>query len=94
MQPTRQPPGVETSGATDALRAPLRAAVVRFTRRPTFARDITVVLTLKLLLLLGLKLAFFDHPRAADMSMPPAAVAQALLSSPASRVPQGVGHAQ
>ncbi|MGG1945058.1 cytochrome oxidase putative small subunit CydP [Trinickia sp. NRRL B-1857] len=94
MRSTRATPGVEAGTQSDALRAPLRAAFARFTRRPTFARDITLVLTLKLLLLMGLKLAFFDHPRAADMSMPPAAVAQALLSSPASRVPQGVGHAQ
>lgn len=94
MRATRKTPGAENGASSDALRAPLRAAVMRFARRPTFGRDIAVVLTLKILLLMGLKLAFFDHPRAADMSMPPAAVAQALLSSPASRVPQGVGHAQ
>lgn len=94
MRATRKTPGAEIGASSDALRAPFRAAVMRFARRPTFGRDIAVVLTLKILLLMGLKLAFFDHPRAADMSMPPAAVAQALLSSPASRVPQGVGHAQ
>jgi hypothetical protein len=94
MRSTRKTNGVEAGTPSDAMRAPLRAALVRFARRPTFGRDIAIVLTLKILLLMGLKFAFFDHPRAADMSMPPAAVAQALLSSPASRVPQGVGHAQ
>jgi hypothetical protein len=70
------------------------ASLARWVRGPTFARDIALVLALKIALLMVLKLAFFDHPRAADMSMPPAEVARALLSSPASRVPQGAGHAQ
>jgi hypothetical protein len=52
------------------------------------------VLALKVVLLIGLKFAFFNHPRASDMSLPPAEVARALLSSPAPRVSQGVGHAQ
>ena len=70
------------------------ASLGRWARGPTFGRDVTFVVVLKVVLLSALKLAFFDHPRASDMSMPPADVAKALLSSPASRVPQGAGHAQ
>ncbi|HVW51539.1 MAG TPA: hypothetical protein VHC91_14265 [Trinickia sp.] len=70
------------------------ASLGRWARGPTFARDITLVLALKVVLLIGLKFAFFNHPRASDMSLPPAEVARALLSSPAPRVSQGVGHAQ
>jgi hypothetical protein len=47
------------------------------------ARDITVVLAIKLVLLKALKYAFFNHPQAEHMSMSPAAVAQALLAVPA-----------
>lgn len=81
-------------GGRNASRCSVTASLVRWVQGPTFARDIALVLCLKVVLLIALKLAFFDHPRAADMSMPPAQVARALLSSPASRVPQGVGHAQ
>lgn len=72
----------------------LAASLGRWARGPTFARDITLVLALKVVLLIALKFAFFNHPRATDMSLPPAEVARALLSSPAPRVSQGVGHAQ
>ncbi len=72
----------------------LATSVGRWARGPTFARDITLVLALKVVLLIALKFAFFNHPRATDMSLPPAEVARALLSSPAPRVSQGVGHAQ
>jgi hypothetical protein len=51
---------------------------------PTFARDILIVLAIKFVLLLALKFAFFNAPQAQDMSMPPAKVAQALLSIPSS----------
>ena len=85
---------VDTEGGRSANRRSVTASLARWVRGPTFARDIALVLFLKVVLLIVLKLAFFDHPRAADMSMPPAEVARALLSSPASRVPQGVGHAQ
>ena len=77
-----------------AVRDPKAISLARWVRGPTFARDIALVIALKLVLLLALKFAFFNHPRAADMSMPAADVARALLSSPASRVPQGAGHAQ
>ncbi|WP_116139141.1 cytochrome oxidase putative small subunit CydP [Trinickia diaoshuihuensis] len=90
MQPT---PEVGDAQAR-ASSVPFAASLARFRRSPTFARDIALVLALKILLLAALKFAFFNHPRAADMSMPPAEVARALLSSTASRVPQGVGHAQ
>jgi hypothetical protein len=63
--------------------APLvRARISQWVRGPTFARDIALVLAIKLVLLLALKYAFFNHPQAQDMNMPPAAVAQAILSVP------------
>ena len=72
-------------------RNPLRAAcvrcvtrIVRWARGPTFGRDIALVLAIKFVLLIALKLAFFNHPQAQHMSLPPAQVAQALLSVPAS----------
>ncbi|MGN6319798.1 cytochrome oxidase putative small subunit CydP [Trinickia sp.] len=77
-----------------AARRPRPSSIRHWVRGPTFARDIALVLTLKVALLIGLKLAFFNHPRAPDMSLPPADVARVLLSSPATRAPQGVGHAQ
>ncbi|PMS21265.1 hypothetical protein C0Z18_08875 [Trinickia dabaoshanensis] len=85
MRSTRDAAAIDTGDKSDALRTALAASFARFRRRPTFARDIALVLTLKVLLLIALKYAFFNHPRAADMSMPPAEVARALLSSPASR---------
>jgi hypothetical protein len=72
----------------------LAARIVAWARGPTLARDIAAVLTLKLVLLVALKYAFFNHPQAEHMSMPPAAVAQALLSVPATRPSQGADHAQ
>jgi hypothetical protein len=58
-------------------------------RGPTFARDITVVLIVKLALLTALKFAFFNHPQAEHMSLPPAAVAEKLLSVPTPAPTQG-----
>ncbi|PXW29343.1 cytochrome oxidase putative small subunit CydP [Paraburkholderia caballeronis] len=70
-----------------------RARFLRWVRGPTFARDIVFVLVFKLVLLTALKYAFFNHPQAENMSMPPAEVARAILSVPAPDTPQGDHHA-
>jgi hypothetical protein len=75
-------------------RPTLRARLAGWVRGPTFARDIIVVLLVKFVLLMMLKYAFFNHPLAENMSMPPALVAQALLSVPASHPSQGDQHAR
>lgn len=82
----------------NATRRTLSSRIVAWARGPTFARDILIVLAIKFALLFALKFAFFNHPQAQNMSLPPAQVAQALLSVPAS-VPsppstQGVNHAR
>ncbi|KVU78431.1 hypothetical protein WK74_26395 [Burkholderia ubonensis] len=61
-------------------------------RGPTLARDITIVLLVKLALLMALKYAFFNHPQARHMSLPPAAVAEKLLSVPAPASTEGDHH--
>ncbi|WP_321894236.1 cytochrome oxidase putative small subunit CydP [Paraburkholderia heleia] len=66
----------------------LRARILQWMRGPTFARDIALVLAVKLVLLVALKYAFFNHPQAQDMNMPPAAVAQAILAVPMSTAPK------
>jgi hypothetical protein len=58
----------------------LRARFLRWARGPTFSRDIAFVLVFKLILLMALKYAFFNHPQAENMNMPPAEVARAILS--------------
>jgi hypothetical protein len=58
----------------------LRARILRWARGPTFSRDIAFVLAFKLVLLMALKYAFFNHPQAENMNMPPAEVARAILS--------------
>ena len=55
-----------------------RACIAAWARGPTLARDITLVLIVKLILLMSLKYAFFNHPQAEHMSLPPAAVAEKL----------------
>ena len=75
-------------------RLALRARVAGWVRGPTFGRDIAIVLVIKFALLMMLKYAFFNHPLADNMSMPPALVAQALLSVPASHSSQGDQHAR
>ncbi|MFD1558972.1 cytochrome oxidase putative small subunit CydP [Paraburkholderia silviterrae] len=71
-----------TSGQFARARPLLRARFLQWARGPTFGRDIVLVLAFKLVLLMALKYAFFNHPQAENMTMPPAAVAQALLSVP------------
>jgi hypothetical protein len=72
----------------------IKTRIAVWLRGNTLARDITVALAIKLLLLVTLKFAFFNQPQAKHMSMPPAAVAQALFAVPASSASQGVQHAQ
>ncbi|MGH8780815.1 cytochrome oxidase putative small subunit CydP [Paraburkholderia sp.] len=75
-------------------RLALRGRIAAWARGPTFARDIVIVLIIKFALLMILKYAFFNHPQAENMSLPPAQVAQALLSVPAPNPPQGDQHAR
>jgi hypothetical protein len=75
------------------LRSALVARITKWARGPTFARDIALVLVIKFVLLIALKLAFFNHPQAQHMSLPPEQVAQALLSVPASNPSEGDHHA-
>ncbi|WP_206997310.1 cytochrome oxidase putative small subunit CydP [Trinickia mobilis] len=72
----------------------IRTRIVAWAQGPTLARDITVVLAIKIALLMALKYAFFNHPQAEHMSMSPAAVAQALFAVPASPPSRGAQHAQ
>ena len=75
-------------------RSALRARIAAWARGPTFGRDIAIVLAIKFALLMMLKYAFFNHPLAENMSMPPALVAQALLSAPGPHPSQGDQHAR
>lgn len=63
-------------------------------RGPTLARDIAIVLAVKLILLIALKYAFFNHPQAEHMSLPPAVVAAQLLSVPVTAPSHGDHHDQ
>ncbi|SMG01836.1 FIG00454489: hypothetical protein [Burkholderia singularis] len=58
-----------------------RGRIAKWVQGPSFARDITLVLIVKLILLVALKYAFFNHPQAEHMSLPPAVVATQLLSA-------------
>nr|WP_322023324.1 cytochrome oxidase putative small subunit CydP [Burkholderia sp. BCC1977] len=69
-----------------------RARIVAWARGPTLMRDITLVLIVKLILLMSLKYAFFNHPQAEHMSLPPAVVAEKLLSVPAPASTEGDHH--
>ncbi|TKC89591.1 hypothetical protein FAZ69_11745 [Trinickia terrae] len=82
--PPKGPPG----------RRGIKARISTWVHGPTLARDIAVVLAIKFVLLIALKYAFFNHPQAEGMSMPPAEVARALLAVPAPQSSQGAQHAQ
>jgi hypothetical protein len=73
---------ISASGQRQRAAPWLRTRIREWVRGPTFARDIVLVLTIKLVLLMALKYAFFNHPQAQDMNMPPAAVAHAILAVP------------
>jgi hypothetical protein len=70
---------------------------IRPTRRRLagLARDLAIVVVLKIAVLMALKYAFFNHPQAQHMEMPPGDVARQLLSgSTASPGSEGKHHAQ
>ncbi|HYS67693.1 MAG TPA: hypothetical protein VEN30_28280 [Paraburkholderia sp.] len=75
-------------------RPSLRQRLAGWARGPTLARDIAIVLAIKFALLMVLKYAFFNHPQAEHMWLPPEQVTQALLSAPASHPSQGDQHAR
>ncbi|AOJ70938.1 MULTISPECIES: cytochrome oxidase putative small subunit CydP [Burkholderia] len=75
-----------------APRAGWRARVAAWARGPTLARDLSIVLLFKLILLVALKYAFFNHPQAEHMSLPPAVVAAKLLSATPYAPTQGDRH--
>ncbi|MEM5399616.1 MULTISPECIES: cytochrome oxidase putative small subunit CydP [Paraburkholderia] len=75
---------IPASGQRQRTSSLLRTRILQWMRGPTFARDIALVLAIKLVLLMALKYAFFNHPQAEDMNMPPAAVAHAILAVPES----------
>jgi len=78
---------IPASGQRQRTPSLLRTRILQWMRGPTFARDIALVLVIKLVLLMALKYAFFNHPQAEDMNMPPAAVARAILAVPAPTAP-------
>jgi hypothetical protein len=63
---------------------------------PTLVRDLAFIIAIKFVLLMILKYAFFNHPQAEHMNMPPAEVAQQMLSVPLSTLSESEGkhHAQ
>ncbi|KVD88916.1 hypothetical protein WS62_16425 [Burkholderia sp. ABCPW 14] len=69
-----------------------RDRVAAWARGPTLTRDIAIVLVFKLILLVALKYAFFNHPQAEHMSLPPAVVAAQLLSTTPSEPIRGDRH--
>lgn len=71
---------ISTSDPPSRPPSALRSRFLRWARGPTFSRDIAFVLAFKLVLLMALKYAFFNHPQAENMNMPPAEVARAILS--------------
>ncbi len=79
-------------GTPPARPAGWRDRVAAWARGPTLARDISIVLAFKLVLLVALKYAFFNHPQAEHMSLPPAVVAAQLLSTTPSAPTQGDRH--
>ncbi|MEM5315718.1 cytochrome oxidase putative small subunit CydP [Paraburkholderia sp. JHI869] len=85
---------IPASGQRQRTPSWLRTRILQWMRGPTFARDIALVLVVKLVLLMALKYAFFNHPQAEDMNMPPAAVAQAILAVPMSSAQPSVSQPQ
>ncbi|WP_322043884.1 cytochrome oxidase putative small subunit CydP [Paraburkholderia sp. J67] len=87
---------ISTPGQSRRVPLLLGARILQWVRGPTFSRDIVLVLAFKLILLMALKYAFFNHPQADNMTMRPADVAQAILSVPVPPEkipPQGDHHA-
>lgn len=64
-------------------------------RQRPLARDLTVILCIKLVLLIWIKYTFFNHPQAPHMSLPPSVVAHQLLDTPVPPMPhQGDNNAR
>jgi hypothetical protein len=78
--------------AHQPLRSGLAGLVSRTLRRPGLARELTIILAIKFVILVIFKYTLFSHPQAPHMELPPAQVAQALLSVPASRPPVSGDH--
>ncbi len=72
----------------------LREHLAAWVRGPTLVRDLSVVLAIKLVLLMALKYAFFNHPQAQHMSLPSAVVAARLLGPTTPDTAKGDHHDQ
>ncbi|WP_414443133.1 cytochrome oxidase putative small subunit CydP [Burkholderia sp. 22PA0106] len=72
----------------------LRTRLVAWAKGPTLVRDLSAVLAIKLVLLMALKYAFFNHPQADHMQLPPAVVAARLLGPTTPDSPKGDHHDQ
>ncbi|MCF2134966.1 MULTISPECIES: cytochrome oxidase putative small subunit CydP [Mycetohabitans] len=75
--------------ADPAQRSGLLAAILH---RPGLVRELTLVVMAKVAILLVFKYTLFSHPQAPHMELPPAQVAQALLSVPATHPPASGDH--
>jgi len=79
---------------SSSFRSRWRNRFIAWVRGPTLARDLTIILVIKFVLLMTLKYTFFNHPQAEHMTLPPEQVARALLSAPAPHPSQGDQHAR
>lgn len=79
----------DTDRAGPAQRPGMLAAIWH---RPGLVRELTLVVMAKVAILLVFKYTLFSHPQAPHMELPPAQVAQALLSVPASHPPASGDH--
>ncbi|MCC8392069.1 hypothetical protein LJ656_05670 [Paraburkholderia sp. MMS20-SJTR3] len=79
---------------SSSVRSRWRNRFTRWVRGPTLARDIALILAIKLVLLMVLKYTFFNHPQARHMTLPPDQVAHALLSASAPHPSEGDQHAR
>jgi hypothetical protein len=77
-------------------RTTTRKRVSAWFQGPTLTRDLAVIVVIKFVLLMILKYAFFNHPQAENMTMPPAEVARQMLSIPPTLTSESEGnhHAQ
>ncbi|WP_233828088.1 cytochrome oxidase putative small subunit CydP [Paraburkholderia sp. ZP32-5] len=79
---------------SSTFRSRWRDRFIGWVRGPTLARDLTIILAIKFVLLMALKYTFFNHPQAEHMTLPPEQVARALLSAPAPHPSEGDPHAR
>lgn len=87
-------PGYDVPRSTRTTpRTGAAGAFAAILRRPGLARELTLIVMVKVAVLLVFKYTLFGHPQAPHMELPPTQVAQALLSVPASHPPaSGVHH--